>query len=45
MDYKITIHTRIDCTEDEIIGVKEQIFEALDFIGCDVGYIHVEVER
>ena len=46
MKYKFVIYATTDCKEDEIIGAKEAINEALELIGCDVQHISVmEVEE
>lgn len=48
MDYKVIIQATISVAEDEVIGAKESIAEALELMGCDVNYIKVmptEVER
>lgn len=41
MNYKIIIQAHIYCADDEIIGAKEAIADALEIMGCDVGYINV----
>ena len=41
MEYKIIIQANISAQEDEIIGAKEAIADALELMGCDVGYINV----
>ena len=41
MDYKVIIQANISAQEDEIIGAKEAIAEALELMGCDVNYINV----
>lgn len=41
MNYKIIIQAHISSKEEEIIGAKEAIAEALELMGCDVGYINV----
>ena len=46
MDYKMIIYSRIECGDDEIIGAKEAINEALELMGCKVEHISVlEVEE
>lgn len=47
MIYRIVVQANIDIADDEIIGAKESIAEALELMGCDVEYINVmpEVER
>lgn len=48
MEYKIIIQANISAQEDEIIGAKEAIADALELMGCDVAYINVmpaEVEE
>ena len=42
MDYEVVIQARISVTEDEIIGTKEAISEALELMGCSVDHISVE---
>lgn len=44
MEYKIIIEARVVCTEDELIGAKEAICEALELMGIDVDYIDVPDE-
>ena len=41
MNYKIIIQANFASKEDEIIGAKEAIADALELMGCDVGYINV----
>ena len=41
MEYKIIIQTHIVCAEDELIGAKEAITDALEIMGCNVDYINV----
>ena len=47
MNYKVIIQANMPCTDDEVIGAKESIAEALELMGCGVDYIKVmpEVER
>lgn len=45
MDRKMVIHAKIDCADDEIIGAKEAITDALEIMGCDVVYINVVGEE
>ena len=42
MEYKIIIQANISAQEDEIIGAKEAIADALELMGCDVDYINVK---
>ena len=42
MDYKIIIYAEVSCAEDEVLGTKEAIAEALEIMGCDVTRIDVE---
>ena len=41
MNYKIIIQANISCADDEVIGAKEAISEALEIMGCSVDYINV----
>lgn len=41
MNYKIIIQAHISCAEDEVLGAKEAIAEALEIMGCSVDYINV----
>lgn len=41
MEYKFIIQGRMDCAEDELIGAKEAVTDALELMGCDVDYINV----
>ena len=41
MTYKIVIQATISVAEDEIIGAKEGIADALELMGCEVDYINV----
>lgn len=41
MNYKIIIQANMPCAENEIIGAKEAIADALELMGCSVGYIYV----
>ena len=41
MNYKIIIQANMPCADNEIIGAKEAISEALELMGCDVDYINV----
>ena len=48
MNYKIIIQAKIECQSDEIIGVKEQIADAVEMMGGYVDYVNVipgEVEE
>lgn len=47
MNYKIIIQANIYSPEEEIIGAKEAIADALELMGCSVGFINVmpEVEE
>ena len=46
MKYKFVVYATIDCKDDEIIGAKEAINEALELMGCDVQHISVlEAEK
>lgn len=42
MDYEVVIQARISVSEEEIIGAKESITEALELMGCSVDHISVE---
>ena len=42
MDYEVVIQARISVSEEEIIGAKESITEALELMGCIVDHISVE---
>ena len=42
MTYRIVIQATISVAEDEIIGAKEGIAEALELMGCSVDHISVE---
>lgn len=42
MDYEVVIQARISVSEEEIIGAKESIAEALELMGCSVDHISVE---
>lgn len=44
MVYKIIIEARVVCAEDELIGAKEAISEALELMGIDVDNIDVPEE-
>lgn len=42
MEYKIIIQANFSSKEEEeIIGAKEAIADALELMGCSVGYIYV----
>jgi hypothetical protein len=41
MKYRFIIQAKIECKDDEIIGAKEAINEALELMGCDVEFINV----
>ena len=41
MTYKVIIQAGVDCKENEIIGVKEQITAALEHFGYDVEFINI----
>lgn len=41
MKYKIIVQAHLECKENEIIGAKEAIAEALELMGCDVDYVNV----
>lgn len=41
MDYKIIIQAHISSKEEDIIGAKEAISDALELMGCDVDYVNV----
>ncbi len=41
MEHKIIIQAHISSPEEEIIGAKENIAEALELMGCTVDYINV----
>lgn len=41
MTYRVVIQCELSCADDEIIGAKEAIADALEIMGCDVGYINV----
>ena len=41
MEYKIVIHAEINCADDELIGAKEAITDALELMGVEVDYINV----
>ncbi len=41
MEHKMIIHANIACAEDEIIGTKEAIADAVELMGCDVTRIDV----
>ena len=47
MNCKIIIQANLSSPEEEIIGAKESIAEALELMGCEVSYIKVmpEVEE
>lgn len=47
MNYKIIIQANMPCADDEIIGAKEAIADALELMGCSVEFINVmpEVEE
>lgn len=45
MDYKIIIYAEVSCADDEVIGTKEAIAEALEIMGCNVTRIDVEEEE
>lgn len=48
MDYKVIIQATISVAEDEVIGAKESITDALEIMGCTVDYVNVmpaEVEK
>lgn len=42
MEYKIIIHAKINCSEDELIGAKEALSDAMELMGCDVEFINVD---
>ena len=44
MERKMIIRAKIDCAEDEIIGAKEAVVEALELMGCEVVYINIAGE-
>lgn len=41
MEYKIIIQANMHCPDNEIIGAKEALSEALELMGCSVEYINV----
>ena len=41
MERKMIIHANITCSNDEIIGAKEAIADALELMGCEVVYINI----
>ena len=41
MEYKITIKARVMCADDELIGAKEAISDALELMGIEVDKISV----
>lgn len=41
MNYKVIVQAKMDCDDNEIIGVKEQITAALEHFGCTVEFINV----
>ena len=44
MERKMIIQANITCGDDEIIGAKEAVSEALELMGCEVVYINIEGE-
>lgn len=45
MTYNIIIQASFQCSDDEIIGVKEAAAEVLERMGLSVGYIEINDQK